>query len=105
MVLIEVLKPAKTMPPDLRHFMTPADAPNASDGPLAAIKPPEDLAAQPTGTASRTRRVPAPAQRQPGARSIIAAAPQSLALRSAQSPGSPSPEPFDPHSWQHRATV
>ena len=53
--------------------MTPADAPNASDGPLAATKPPEDFAAQTTGNASRTRRVPAAAQRQPGAHSIIAA--------------------------------
>jgi len=66
--------------------MTPADDPNASDGPLAATKPPEDLAAQPTGTASRTRRVPAPAQRQPGAHSIVAAAPTEPALRSAQKP-------------------
>ncbi len=53
--------------------MTPADAPNASEGPLAATKPPEDLAAEPTGNASRTRRVPAAAQRQPGANSIIVA--------------------------------
>ena len=29
--------------------MTPADAPNPSDGPLAATKPPEDFASQPTG--------------------------------------------------------
>jgi hypothetical protein len=35
--------------------MTPADAPNPSDGPLAATKPPDDLAVQPTGNASRTR--------------------------------------------------
>jgi hypothetical protein len=53
--------------------MMPADAPNASDGPLAATKPPEDPAAQPTGDASRTRRVPAAAQRQPDAHSMIAA--------------------------------
>jgi hypothetical protein len=53
--------------------MTPADAPNASDGPLAATKPLEDLAAEPTDNASRIRRVPAAAQRQPGAHSIIAA--------------------------------
>ena len=65
----------QTVPPDLRHFMTPADAPNASDGPLAATKPPEDLAAQPIGNASRTRRVPAPEQRQPGAHSIMAVRP------------------------------
>jgi hypothetical protein len=55
--------------------MTPADAPNASDGPLVATKPPEDLAAEPIGNASRTRRVPALAQRQPGAHSIIAVRP------------------------------
>jgi hypothetical protein len=36
--------------------MTAEDAPNASDEPLAVTKPPEDLAAQPTGNASRTRR-------------------------------------------------
>ena len=29
--------------------MTPADAPNASDGPLAATKPPEKLAAESIG--------------------------------------------------------
>jgi hypothetical protein len=35
------------MLPDLRHFMTPTDALNAFDGPLAATKPPENLAAEP----------------------------------------------------------
>lgn len=53
--------------------MTPADAPNASDGPLAATKPPEYPAAQLTDDASRTRRVLAAAQRQPDAPSTIAA--------------------------------
>jgi len=53
--------------------MMPADAPNVSDGPLAATKPPEDLAAEPIGNALRTRHAPAPApaQRQPGAHSIM----------------------------------
>ena len=50
--------------------MTAEDAPNASDEPLAVTKPPEDLAAQPTGNASRTRRAPPPAQRQPSMDSI-----------------------------------
>jgi hypothetical protein len=53
--------------------MTPADTPNASDGPLAATKPPEDRAAKPTGNASRTRRDQPPARRQPGTHSMIAA--------------------------------
>ena len=52
--------------------MTPTDALNAFDGPLAATKPPEDLAARSTANASRTRRAPALVQRQPGARSIMA---------------------------------
>jgi hypothetical protein len=78
--------------------MTPDDNPNASDGPLAATKPPEDLAVQPTGTTSRTRRLPAPAQRQPGAHPIGAAAPHSPRFGPLKSPGSPSPAPFDPHS-------
>jgi hypothetical protein len=66
--------------------MTPADTLNACDGPLAATKPPEDLAAEPIGNASRTRRVPAAAHRQPGAHSIIAARAKSLALRTARKP-------------------
>jgi hypothetical protein len=52
--------------------MTPEDAPNASDEPLAVTKPPEHLAAQSTANASRIRRVPPAAQRQPGAHSIMA---------------------------------
>jgi hypothetical protein len=35
--------------------MTPTDAPNPSDRPLAGTKPPQDLAAEPIGNA---RRVP-----------------------------------------------
>ena len=86
--------------------MTPADAPNASDRPLAATKPREDFAAEPTDNASRTRRVPAPAQRQPGAHSIIGC----LRLKASRfgpldNPRSPSPAPFDPHSSRRRATV
>jgi len=53
--------------------MTPADAPNASDRLLAATKPPEHFAAQPTSNAAAHSPVPAAAQRQPGVHPIIAA--------------------------------
>jgi hypothetical protein len=66
--------------------MTPVDAPNAFDGPLAATKPPQELAAEPTGNAPRTRRVPPPAQSQPGAPSIMTVRAASLALQPAREP-------------------
>src|SRR5260370_36525717 len=75
-----------TKPADLRHLMTPADAPNASDGSLAAPKPPQNFAAQPTGNASRTRRVPAAAHASPARVSLSLVALQSLALRPAREP-------------------
>ena len=56
--IIEGAQARPTMLPDLRHIMTPADTLNACDGPLAATKPPEDLAAEPIGNTSRTRRCP-----------------------------------------------
>ena len=60
--------------------MTPADAPNAFDGPLAAAKPLQDLTAEPTSNGARTRRIPPPAQSQPGAPSMIAACASKPAL-------------------------
>jgi hypothetical protein len=68
-------------------------------------KPPEDLAAEPIGNASRTRRVPAPAQPNPARIPLWLFAPQSLALRPARKPRLTMPAPFDPHSWHHPATV
>ena len=47
--------------------MTPADAPNASDRPLVATKPPQDLAAQPIGNTLRTRRIAPSGTAPPGA--------------------------------------
>jgi hypothetical protein len=113
--------------------MTPADAPNASDRPLVATKPPQDLAAQPIGNTSRTRRIapsgtahpartrriapsgtahPARTRRiapsgtaHPARTPLSLLALQSLALRSAGGPGPQPLEPFDPHNWHHRATV
>jgi hypothetical protein len=74
----------QTMPPHPRHYMTSADAPNAFDGPLAATKPLQDLTAEPTSNGARTRRVPPPAQSQPGAPSIIAACASKPALQAAR---------------------
>jgi hypothetical protein len=66
--------------------MTPADAPNASDGPLAATKPPEDLAAN----RSATRRALAVSRHRhsanPARIPLWLFAPQSLALRPAREP-------------------
>jgi hypothetical protein len=85
--------------------MTPEDAPNASDEPLAVTKPPEDLAAQSTANASRTRRAQQRHSANPARILLWLFALQSLPLRPAREPASPSPAPFDPHSSRRRATV
>ena len=61
--------------------MTPTDAPNAFDEPLAVTKPPEDLAAQSTANASRTRRTQQRHSAKPGAHSM-------MAIRAAEPPAS-----------------
>jgi hypothetical protein len=66
--------------------MTPADAPNASDGPLAATKPPEDLTAEPIGNTSRTRRVRHRHNANPARIRLSLLAPQSLTLRPTRKP-------------------
>ena len=78
--------------------MTSADAPNAFDGPLAAIKPLQDLAAEPIRNASRTRRVLAPAQRQPGAHSI-------MAIRAAEPRASPRSRAPAHHHRRHSIPI
>src|SRR6266850_364286 len=71
----------------------------------SATKPLEDRAAEPIRNASRTRRVLAPAQRRPGAHSIMDVRTAEPALRPVREPQLTITEPFDPHSRRRRATV
>jgi hypothetical protein len=85
--------------------MTPEDAPNACDEPLAVIKPPEDLIRNRPPTL-RALVVPRHWHSVNPARiPLWLFAPQSLPASTRSRARLTSPAPFDPHSSRRRATV